>query len=224
MDKKIPEKLNKFFTRFKHQSYKQGEIVIRADDNPSGVFYLKEGIVKEYAISKKGEELVVNVFKPISFFPMSWAINNTPNEYFYEAMTDLDLYRAPKEEAIKFIKSNQDILYDLISRVYKGADGILTRMTYLMSGNAYARLIAELIIHAKRFGRHQTEPPLGEQETEKIELKISEKDLAGQSGMTRETVSREMKVLKNKGLVTFSRNTLTILDLKKLEEELSEGA
>ncbi|MBI4080631.1 MAG: Crp/Fnr family transcriptional regulator [Candidatus Levybacteria bacterium] len=213
MDEILLSKIDKFFTQLKRQSYKKGEILIRADDNPPGVFYLKEGYVKEYAISKKGDELVINIFKPIAFFPMSWAINDTPNEYFFEAMTDLEVWRAPREETITFIKSNPDVLYNLMSRVYKGTDGILTRMTYLMSGNAYARLITELIIHAKRFGKGQN----------MVALDISEKDLAAQSGMTRETVSREIKILKDKGLVDINKSRLVIKELQKLEGELADG-
>lgn len=215
MDEVIAKKIDDFFIKYKHQYYKKGELLIRADDNPRGVFYLKEGFVKEYAISKKGDEFVVNVFKPIAFFPMSWAINETKNEYFYEALTDLELWRAPREEVIQFLKSEPDVLFNLMSRVFKGVDGILTRMTYLMAGNANSKLITELLIQSKRFGKRIENS---------IELKISEKDIASQSGMTRETVSREMKVLKDKGLVAFSRNTLIILDIKKLEDELIESS
>ena len=205
MDLKIQKKIDEFFTRFKYQKYKKGEILVRADDDPPGIFYLKSGRVKEYAISKKGDELVVNMFKPISFFPMSWAINNTPNMYFFEAIIDIEVWRAPKDKVLEFIKANPDVLCDLLSRVYRGTDGMMTRMTYLMAGNAYARLITELIIHAKRFGNP---------------LRISEKDLAASSGMTRETISREMKTLKDKGIVSFQKNSLTIKNLKELENEL----
>lgn len=208
VDKKITEKLENFFTKFKHQIYKKGEILVRADDDPPGIFYLKSGYVKEYAISKKGDELVVNIFKPISFFPMSWAVNNTKNMYFFEAVTDAEVWRAPKDKATEFVQSNPDVLYDLLCRVYKGTDGMMVRMTYLMAGNAYVRLVIELIIHAKRFGTTS---------------RISERELAAQAGMTRETVSREMKTLKNKGLVTFNKNIFTIVDLRKLEEELLGG-
>ncbi|CAN5130130.1 Crp/Fnr family transcriptional regulator [soil metagenome] len=214
MDRLIADKLDKYFTSFKQQQYKKGEILIRADDNPQGIYYLKSGVVKKYAISKKGDELVVNLFKPISFFPMSWAINDSPNAYYYEAMTDLDIYRAPKEEVVKFIKSEPDVLYDLMSRVYKGTEGMLTKMTYLMAGNAYGRLITEIIIYAKRFG---------DKKIEQTTMKVSEKDLAAQSGMTRETVSREMKVLKDKKLVTFNKNILLIKNLDALESELTDG-
>lgn len=83
MEEALVKKIDAFFTQFKYQKYKKGEILIRADDDPTGIFYLKKGTVKEYAISKKGDEVVVNIFKPASFFPMSWAINNTYNRYYF---------------------------------------------------------------------------------------------------------------------------------------------
>lgn len=210
MDEVISKKIETFFTRFKHQTYTKGEILVRADDDPLGVFYLKEGFVKQYAISHSGDELVINVFKPIAFFPMNWAINQTPNKYFYEAMSDVELWRAPREEVITFIKNNPDVLYDLISRVFSGVDGLLTRMTYLMSGSAYARLITELLIYVNRFAKGNSPAT----------LTISEKDIAAQSGLTRETVSREVKILKEKKLVTSVKHQLIIQDVAKLTVEL----
>lgn len=212
MDPLIAKKIDEFFGKYKILSYKKGEILVRADENPSGVFYLKMGRVKKYAISKKGDELIVNIFKPVSFFPMSHAINHLPNNYFYEAMEDLVLIKAPSEEVVKFLKNNPEVTYDLLSRVYRGTEGLLTRMTYLMAGNAYSRLIAELIIVAKRFGQ-----------TNKKEVVVttSEKDLATQIGMTRETVSREMKILKDKKLVSFAKGKLVVKNIDLLEEELN---
>lgn len=211
------DKINSFFSRFKHQIYKKGEILIRADDNPPGVFYLKSGYVKQYAISKKGDEIIINTFKPEAIFPMSWVINDTANSYFYEATTDAQVWRAPKHDVLKFIKNKPDVLFDLLSRVHKGLDWLLMRMYYLMSGSAYDRLIIELFIHAKRFGKKS----LGDEAA--IELKISERELASHIGMARETISREIKLLKDKKLIKFNKNILIINNLNKLKEELSES-
>lgn len=101
MEMNISQKLENFFKQFKHQVYEKGEVLIRVDDDPDGIFYLTSGTVKEYAISKKGEELVINVFKPISFFPMSWAINQTPNAYYFEALEDLEVWKAPREKVVE---------------------------------------------------------------------------------------------------------------------------
>jgi CRP-like cAMP-binding protein len=208
----VNKKLESFFFYFIKQQYKKGEILIQANKEPSGVFYIQEGVVRQYVISKKGEELVVNLFKQVSFFPMGWAFNQTRNDYYYEAITNVTSFKAPRQKVVAFLKENPDVLYDLISRVYKGLDGLFSRMTYMMSGGAYERVIAEIIIQAKRFGKYKS--------AVLIELHVSEKELATQAGMTRETVSREMKILKEKGLVTFSKNILQVHDLLRLEQEL----
>lgn len=214
MNRTVSEKLESFFNNYKKRTYRKGEIVIRADQNPSGIIYLADGFIKKYAISKKGEEVVVNIFKPVAFFPMSWAMNNSQNTYYYEAMTDTQVIIAPKDDVIAFIKNEPDVLYDLMSRVYRGIDGMESRMANLMAGTAYTRLITELIIQAKRFGKR-----VGDS----VEIEVSEKDLAAQSGMTRETVSREIKNLKESGLVTFNKNHLVINNFDNLEDEVADG-
>jgi CRP/FNR family transcriptional regulator len=213
MDSTIQKELDTFFFQFTHKKYTKGEILIRADENPSGVLYLTKGHVKVYCISEKGDEIILNSFQPISFFPMSWAINDVPNSYFYEALDEVSLYQAPKNEVLTFLKKNPDVLFDLLRRVFIGVDGILMRMTYLMGGTAYTRLITEIIIAAKRFGT---------QDDHGTVVNISEKDLALQTGLTRETVSREMGVLKKKGLVSFNKKVLKVFDMKKLSAELSD--
>jgi len=210
----VEEKVLAYFSKHKNQKYKKGELLIRADDQPPGIFYLKTGNVKVYAISKKGEELIINLFKPKSFFPMSWAINDSPNTYFYEAVTDLELFRCPKKDALGFLKNNPDVLYDLLSRVYLGTEGLLSRITHLMAGGANTRLMSELTILAKRFGKKTT---VG------TEIQTSEKDIASQTGMTRETINRELKILKNKELVNVERNKIVIIDSEKFQKEFLDS-
>jgi CRP/FNR family cyclic AMP-dependent transcriptional regulator len=216
MDEQVRKQVEDFFGRFKKQSFRKGEILIRADDDPAGIYYIREGIVKKYAISHKGEELTVNIFKPHAFFPMSWALNSTPNTFFYEAATDVEVWRAPREDVVTFVKNEPEVLFDLMKRVYRGTDGMVVRMLYLMGGSAFKRLLTELLIHAKRFGTKD--------EKGVITCQISEKDLAAQAGMTRETVSREMKILKDRKLVTFANGVLRIEDISKLEAAVAEDA
>lgn len=212
MDSRVQRKLEKFFKGFKRVEFKKGEILIQAYDNPRGIFYLKKGLVKMYYISKNGEEVVLNIYKPKSFFPMSWAITNYENLYFYEGLAPIEAYVAPKEESLEFIKQNPDLLFNLIFRVYRGIDGILIKMAYLMSGNAYTRIISEIIIEAKRFGKKKGKT---------ITIEMSEKDLAGETGMTRETISREIKKLKDKKLISFKTKRLVIKNFSLFEAEIS---
>jgi len=216
MDDKIVKKIEAFFTPYKKIEYKKGEMLIRGGDVPQFIWYLTKGYVKKYAISKKGDEVVVNIFKPISFFPMSHAVNDAENNYYYEALTDVIASKAPKEDVKQFIQNSTDVLYDLLQRVYRGTDGMENRMTFLMGGSAYERVITEILIYLKRFSDLGTKQP-----DHSISMRISEKDLAASSGMTRETVSREMRVLKEKKLISFEKNQLLVFSIKQLEKELS---
>lgn len=212
MDEAVRIKVDKFFASSKRMQFKKGEMIIRAEEQPLGVMYLYSGMVKMYSISSKGEEVVVNIFKPHTFFPMSWALNDRPNRFFYEALTDIEVSRRNREESVQFVKENSDVLLDLLKRVYSGLDGVLERMSYVMGEDAYQRLISELIISVKRFG----EPQANGMHL----LHFSEKDLAAQTGLTRETVSRETRKLKAKGYVVINKDQTMAVNLKGLLSEV----
>lgn len=217
MDKSITKKLKLFFGKFPQMTFQKGELLIRTEENPQGIFYLSSGSIRQYALSESGEEITINLYKPVCFFPMTWAINSITNHYYFEAMTDSLVHMAPKIEVVQFIKQNPDVLYNLLKRILSGLDSLLLRMEYLMAGNAYKRLIIILLISAKRFGEKSLSPS-------GIKLQMIQKEIANQAGISRETVCREMQKLKKKGLIHFVGNTIIIADMNKLEEEFGPTA
>lgn len=212
MDASVQNKLEKFFSKYKFIKYKKGEIILRAEDPPSGIFLLKEGIVRQYAISPKGDYLTLNIYRPVSFFPVAFFINNSQNNYYFEAMTPAFLWRAPGEEFLKFIKKEPAVMFDLLKRIYTGLEGLFSRMENLMVGDVKSRLLVELLIYARRFGIKANKGTA-------INLKLTQKDLAAQVGIARETVGRIMKDLKNEKLISL-RGRKLILNMAKLEEQL----
>jgi hypothetical protein len=51
-------------------TYKKGEFIIRPNETPSGVFYIEEGIVKAFDITKYGEENLLIIRKEQEVFPL----------------------------------------------------------------------------------------------------------------------------------------------------------
>lgn len=213
MNQDPTSKISQFFLSGRSLVFKKNDLLLQPEIEPSGVFYIKNGSVKMTAISSAGEEVVINTFKAGAFFPIGWVLNDTPNNYFYLAGEDTEVFKLPKTEVRNFLESDPTVLLDLIKRIYKGLDGYFMRMQYLMAGNAYSRLITELIILAKRFGET-------DHSTKAVILKTTEKDLAAQTGITRETVSREFKKLADNKLISFQKEHLIIHNLKNLENEL----
>jgi len=207
----IREKVSTFFSGTDERFYTKGDIITFANQDPEGVLYLTEGIVEQYDVTPEGNKVVVNVFKPASFFPMSWAINKTPNTYFYAALTDVKLRRAHPDKVAVFLQQNPDVMFDLLSRVYVGTDGLLRRLVLAASGIASSRLIFELLIEAHRFG--------GEASGAKKIVKIKQSSLAARSGLARETVSRELHKLERDGLVKLTKEGI-VLYVEALEDKL----
>jgi CRP-like cAMP-binding protein len=212
MNPTIAAKIEAFFAQYPQRQYHKGQILIHAHDEPTHVFYLLEGKVKQYDISQRGDEVVLNEFKPPAFFPMSYAINRTPNVYFFEAETDVALRQAPNDEAVVFLKANPDVLYDLLSRVYKGTDGLLGRLAHLMAGTARSRVLYELLVECRRFGE-----PRGKG----VAISLTESDIGSHAGLARETVSREIHKLKEEGLISIVKKEIWVNDLDRLAASVS---
>src|SRR6266496_482418 len=185
-----------FFSQFRELPFEKGEVLVQADTEPSGVFYVVSGQVRQYDIAPSGEEVVVNVFKPAAFFPMSWAINHTPNKYVFEAFTDVVARCAPADKAVDFLHDNPEVTFDLLARVFRGTDGIERRMVYMMQNDARRRLLLELLISAERFGERATDGS--------IFVPIHENELAARVGLARETANRALRHMKDNGLMEVS--------------------
>ena len=209
----VQQKITDFFTSYPMYTYDKRHTLLVPDEPLSGIFYITEGMIAQYDIAPSGAEVVVNIFKPGAFFPMSWAINRTPNAYFFEAATRATVHRAPVDDTLKFLQDNPDVIFDLLARVYRGTDGLLRRMAHLMGGDAESRLQFELLNAAYRFGEQQ-------QELGKVLVSLSESSLAKHSGLARETVSRTMQTLKAAGLVeTLGRGSI-VVDVSRVEQRL----
>jgi len=208
----VEQRVEAFFSAYPKRSYPTGQILVFANENPEYIFYLADGKVRKYDVSYRGDEVVVNIFKSGAFFPMSWAINRSPNHYFYKTETASSVHIVPTEAALQFIKNDPEVMFDLLSRIYRGMDGLLGRLVHLMSGSAKSRLLYELIIECRRFGE---ENPDGS-----YSLKINEGDLAARTGLSRETVSREIRKIKTDNLVKLDGKSIQISNLAGLEEKI----
>lgn len=201
-----------FFAQYRKFHYKKGEIFLRPEDEPKGIFYLAKGYVRVYSISSDGEELTLIIFKPDDFFPLIWALNGGDNNYYLEAITTVELGCAPKEDFLEFLNKNPKIILELTSRILTRMEGLLTRMEYLVFGNAYSKVVSIIAICAERFGEVKDGQIV-------IQFPLPHRMIANFVGITRETASLEVKKLERTGLIAHKGRFLVINDLKNLKKE-----
>jgi len=212
MEEKNEVELEDFFGKFSKFLFNKGELILRAGEMPAGVFYLKRGYVRQYALNQDGRELTLNIFKLGAYFPMVWAWGEVSNNYYFEAMGEVEVWRASKEEVVEFVRTDTERLSDFTRRILVGLGGLSARLTNLFFGSARGRVAMVLYLSGKRFGKTEEGKLV-------IQLPLTHQEIANQAGLTRETVSVEMKKMEKEGIIGHKGRLIAINDSEGLEEK-----
>jgi CRP-like cAMP-binding protein len=202
-----------FFSQFTAFELQADEVLIHTGEPVNFVYYLSAGIVKQVAVSPQGQENTITFYKEGSFFPLIWAVKDTPAPYDFKTVTEVNGWKAPKAEVIKFLKHNAEVTFDLCLRLLSGLEGLGRKVEYALQASASLRISEALLTLAYRFSH-------GSPAQRTIELNLTHQNLAEITGLTRETVSRELKLLRQKGLIADSDQVFIIPDLLALERSV----
>lgn len=193
-------------------SYKKGEFILRPGESPSGVFYIKSGIVKAYDITKYGEENLLIIRKEKEIFPLIWAITGQERSIIYQALSDVNVLRVDRKSLQKLIKEDPTVLEPLLTMTVEMYRIHSERIINLEYRTVRERLISFLITMSQRFGEKTLNSAT-------INVPLRHQDIASSINASRETTSREISALERSGLIETS-GLIKINDLKKLKSYL----
>ena len=210
---KSANSLVNFFYKFRTFHYGKDEIILRPGDMPQGVYFINSGYVRLYSFSKEGKELTLVIYKKGEFFPVVWAFKGQePSVYYFEALSDVEIQRAPRESFLEFLEENKDVFMEVNDHILERFQIALKRMQYLAFGNPKSKLASILLICGRDFGVERN----GEIE---IQIPFTHKDISNLMGVTRETVSVEIKQFETKRLIKHNDKLIVLKDIKGLEKE-----
>lgn len=211
MNIKNKKVLEKYFEKYKLQKFKKGEIIFRPGDEFPGICYIKSGYVRLYTVGKDGQEVTIQLFKPVFYLSLIRAISKFDSKYFFEAISPVEMWIAPREEAMEFMKSNEEIVNEVTKDVLGGFMNLISDIEYLISGNAYNKVAR--VIHSLAT-RH------GEQKGSDLVVKFNtpHRVIASMTGLTRETVTLQILKLEKEKIVANKGKLLYVKNLKKLQE------
>lgn len=194
-------------------TYKKGEFIIRPGESPSGIFYIKSGLVKAYNITKYGEENLLIIRKEQEIFPLIWAITGQDRHIIYEAMIPTEVMRLDRRKYIEYIETHSEVLAPLLDMAVEMYRIHSERIINLEYRSVRERLISFLLTMSKRFGRETNEGLM-------IDVPLRQQDIASSINASRETTSRELTALDRKGLIDSGQPTIILKDIKTLKTYL----
>lgn len=206
-----PHTIEEIFSQTNILNYDKDQIIIHADDIPSGIFFVKSGVLKKTAILENGREITLRVYRPGSLFPLIWAFTDIDN-YFYKTVTPVELQKLPRDAFVTFIRTHPDVLFVLMQQILLGEHELFTSIIHELSGDSYHRVVASLVLHTKRIGKEIPKKSV-------LKLSLTHQEIADITGLTRETVSLAILKLKKKKIIGSYNHIIVIKNFDALQKE-----
>lgn len=194
-------------------TYSKGEFIIRPGESPPGVFYIEQGLVKAYDITKYGEENLLIIRKTGEVLGLTWAVTGQDRHIIYATLAPTIAWVVPRDRFVEFIRQNPALslpVIDMITDMYRLHSERIMTLEYR---TVRERLISFLLTTAKRFGEKTAGGT-------RIAVPLKHQDIASSISATRETTSRALAELERKGQLKSEQSYITLIDVPTLRNFL----
>jgi CRP-like cAMP-binding protein len=199
------DELGRVATAARERSYPRNSVILFADDPGDALYVVVTGQVKVVLIGEDGREVILAVLGQGDFFGEMSLIDDQPRSAHVIAMEDANLLVLRREDFQSALQEHPHIALGLLqamSRRLRRADDKIGGLVLLDVLGRVARLLLEMA---------------DENDGTTVTKKVTHHTIAQMVGSSRETVSRTMRELTERGLVEASRKAIVIKDRKALE-------
>ncbi len=207
------ENLNLLAQSLRHQTFKKGEVLFNKGDDGTALYVIKKGSVKITRSSPEGDEVILCILSEGDFFGEMALLDQLPRSADAVAFDQCEVLVLNRSDFLRFLWNNEHAIHTVLSsismRLRKSSD-LLEDTCFLNISERFAKKLVDL---CETYGRQ-------EDDAVRIDLHLVQKDLADMIGATRESVNKEMKILREKGLVTTTGSTIRVLNLERLRRRI----
>jgi CRP-like cAMP-binding protein len=188
----------------------KGNTLFRKGDEGTALYIILQGSIKISISGKAGEEVALAILGRGDFFGEMALLDGMPRSADAVALEDSHLYVLNRKDFLSFLIQNeaavQAILFALSLRLRR-TDDLLQEVCFL---NLSVRLARRLLELARKGETGDGARP--------YEVRLSHKELSSLFGVTRESISKELRVLRSRGIVSTMRNRIIIHDIDALKQ------
>jgi CRP-like cAMP-binding protein len=192
------------------RAYQSGELIFGPSRGPGPVYYVTSGRIRVYRISPEGSEATLGYVQPGELLG-EITTGERPRESFAEACRATELCEVDRETYRRMVSADPwlaaavaELQQDRLRRIEK-------RFENLIFCDVDARLVRTLLALAEDFGR-------AEAECVRIEIALTQGELATLVGATRQSVNQRLRELEARGLIGHAGRHLLLLDVERLKK------
>lgn len=195
----------------RERNYPKNSVILFEDDPGDALYVVITGQVKVVLIGEDGREVILSVLQEGQFFGEMALIDDEPRSAHVIAMTEANLLVLRREDFQRRLQEAPTIALGLLgemSRRMRKADDKIGGLVLLDVNGRVARLLLQMA---------------DENDGKTITRRVTHHTLAQMIGSSRETVSRTIRDLADRGFVEVSRKAIIIKDRPALEAAAGQG-
>lgn len=195
--------------KYSIKSYQKGEIIASEEEECNNLGLVISGTIEIQRIYSSGKYIVLKRLSNSEVFGEA-IIFSKKNTYpaTVIAVTNCNIFYIKREDIIKLC-ARQEILLGNFMSLLSDKILMLNRKIKSISLKSVKHKVIDFILEQRKL-----------QKSETIKLKISKEEIASMLGIPRPSLSRELMNLRDLEYIEFDRNTIKILNVGELEEEL----
>jgi len=194
------------------ERYRAMEKIFRKGDPAFGLMAVLKGRVKLSSRSADGKEILFDILDPGRIFGEVALLDGKPRAHDATALEDTRLLVLSRRDLMPVLYAQPQlcvrIMTELCSRLRR-TDELVEDMHFLGLSQRFGKRLLRL---AERFGRSDRHGRV------RIELALTQQELAGLVGMTRESINKQIGRWRRAGILDFKRGIVTIHDGRRLRE------
>jgi CRP/FNR family cyclic AMP-dependent transcriptional regulator len=190
----------------RERRFAKGAIVLAQGDPGDALYLIGEGQLKVAVFGEDGREVILSVLAVGGFFGEMSLLDDEPRSAHVIAMTDSVLFQLRRDDFRARLRASPDLgvaLLKELSRRLRRADETIAGMALLDVNGRIAALLLDLA---------------REEGGERISRRLTHATIGQMVGASRETVSRTMRSLVVRGMITVSRGEIRLDDVPRLRQ------
>jgi len=188
----------------RERGYPKGSVIVFEDDAGDALYLVAAGQVKVVLIAEDGREVILSVLGEGSFFGEMAVIDEEPRSAHVIAMEDSTLLVLRRDDFQHRLRTSPEVAISLlreISHRLRRADEKIASLVLLDVNGRVANLLLRMA---------------EDEGGDRITRKLTHHTIAQMIGSSRETVSRTMRNLVDRGIIQVTRKDITLTDRHSL--------
>ena len=197
----------------KPETFGAGEVIFRKGDPGDALYVILRGQVKIVLPSDGEEEALLGVLEAGDFFGELSLIDGQVRSASVFAAEETEALILHRDHFLELVRNSPEFALDLLaalSQRLRQSDEVIADAAFL---DVAGRLAKRLVDLAVRYGKPSPDGTV-------ISLRLTQRELAGMIGATRESVNKHLQSLRAQPVITADGGRIVIRDLEKLRRRI----